>query len=212
METATAEQVAAALAAVTVWPPDLGPDDRYEPVGSLDPAPYVAAVGRRLGGPPERVGQSALFMGVASRLWSVLVVPAVLDCVLVDPEAIVVRHDDGAVVLGVRRSEGGRDPSVDDVLEATLAVLGPLAERLPLSPRLLWGNAAASLYAVPRVHALPGTEPLVEALVELSPFAGELDLLGEGRARRRTCCLFYEVPGAGLCGDCVFDHPPRSWT
>jgi ferric iron reductase protein FhuF len=45
-------------------------------------------------------------------------------------------------------------------------------------------------------------------MVGRPPYAGELELLGNGRARRRTCCLFYEVPGAGLCGDCVFDHPP----
>lgn len=24
-----------------------------------------------------------------------------------------------------------------------------------------------------------------------------------GRFRRRSCCLFYQVPGGGYCGDCV---------
>ncbi|MFV2120727.1 (2Fe-2S)-binding protein, partial [Streptomyces sp. Act-28] len=39
------------------------------------------------------------------------------------------------------------------------------------------------------------------------------DLAGTLRGpalRRRTCCLYYRCPGGGLCGDCVFDAPPRS--
>ena len=26
--------------------------------------------------------------------------------------------------------------------------------------------------------------------------------------RRRSCCLYYRVPGGGLCGDCCLDRPP----
>jgi len=25
---------------------------------------------------------------------------------------------------------------------------------------------------------------------------------------RRSCCLFYRLPGAGTCGDCVLDERP----
>ncbi|MFC3348771.1 (2Fe-2S)-binding protein [Streptomyces echinoruber] len=28
--------------------------------------------------------------------------------------------------------------------------------------------------------------------------------------RRRSCCLYYRVPGGGVCGDCCFPRPPRS--
>ncbi|MFF5857713.1 (2Fe-2S)-binding protein [Streptomyces sp. NPDC012751] len=28
--------------------------------------------------------------------------------------------------------------------------------------------------------------------------------------RRRSCCLYYRVPGGGLCGDCCLTRPPRS--
>ena len=28
--------------------------------------------------------------------------------------------------------------------------------------------------------------------------------------RRRSCCLYYRVPGGGVCGDCCFLRPPRS--
>jgi hypothetical protein len=196
-----------ALADVTVWAPDLAPDSRYTPLASLDVPAYVDALAARLGGAPRRVAESALLMGVASRLWSVTVVPAVRSSVLPDPAGIVVRHEDGAVVLGFA-GDGRADPTYDDVRSAVLGVLTPLVEALPLAGRLLWGNVAASLYAVPRVHALPAAVPLVTSLVSEAPLAGELELLPGGLARRRTCCLFYEVPGAGLCGDCVFDRVP----
>jgi hypothetical protein len=200
---------ATALARVTVWPPDLEPDDRYVPLSELDVPAHAEAICRRLGGAPLRVGQSALLMGVASRLWSLTVVPVARDGVLPDPAGFVVREEDGAVVLGVvGGATGWSEPSVDLLHEVLLGVLSPLAAALPVAERLLWGNAAASLYAVPRVHDLPEADPLVRALIERPPYAGELELLPGGRARRRTCCLFYEVPGAGLCGDCVFDHPP----
>ncbi|MGW0334914.1 (2Fe-2S)-binding protein, partial [Streptomyces sp. NPDC003011] len=28
--------------------------------------------------------------------------------------------------------------------------------------------------------------------------------------RRRSCCLYYRVPGGGVCGDCCFPRDPRS--
>jgi hypothetical protein len=212
MDVASADRVTAALDRVAVWAPDLAPDDRYVPLSELDVPAYSQAICQRLGGAPLRVGQSALLMGIASRLWSLTVVPAARDSVLPDPATFVVREDDGAVVIGVAKPRGWSAPTATDVHDLTLDVLRPLVEALPLSERLLWGNAAASLYAVPRVHALPEAVALVGDLVERSPYAGELELLGDGRARRRTCCLFYEVPGAGLCGDCVFDHAPAAST
>ncbi|MES4829184.1 (2Fe-2S)-binding protein, partial [Streptomyces anthocyanicus] len=27
--------------------------------------------------------------------------------------------------------------------------------------------------------------------------------------RRRSCCLYYRVPGGGVCGDCCFPTPPE---
>jgi ferric iron reductase protein FhuF len=26
--------------------------------------------------------------------------------------------------------------------------------------------------------------------------------------RRQSCCLYYRLPGGGLCGDCCFQRPP----
>ncbi|WP_147455870.1 (2Fe-2S)-binding protein [Nocardioides mangrovicus] len=187
-----------------VWPLDREPDERYRPLPELVAGGLAERICGRLGGAPLRVGQSAVVMGVASRLWSVLLVPAARDGVLVDVADLVARDDDGALVLGMSRWRTRAAPSVDDVDAAARSVLAPVVDLLPLAPRLLWANAAASLRAVPRVHELPEAEPLVAALLARPPYAGELDPDG----RRRTCCLFYEVTGAGLCGDCVFDAVP----
>ena len=212
MASATARQVTAALGRITVWAPDLCPDGRYVPLAALDLRAVSEAICGRLGGAPLRVGQSALLMGVASRLWSVTVVPAVRDRLLPDPSGIVAREEDGAVILGVLEGRGWVDPTTDHLHEVLLQVLSPLVAALPLADRLLWGNAAASLYAVPRVHGLPEATPLVSDLISRPPYLGELDIVATGVARRRTCCLFYEVPGAGVCGDCVFHHSPTQST
>lgn len=210
MPTAPADDVRRALARVTVWAPDLDPDARFVPVADLVAGGLAGRICRRLGHPPLRVGESAVVMGVASRLWSVLVVPAARDRVLLDPAALVARDDDGAVVLGVRPGPGTADPGADDVAAALHAVLDPVVAAFDLAPRLLWGNVAASLHAVPRVHGVPQAAPLVADLLARAPLAGELDEVGGGRARRRTCCLFYLVPGGGLCGDCVLDAVPQT--
>ncbi|MGB7360913.1 MAG: (2Fe-2S)-binding protein [Mycobacterium sp.] len=33
----------------------------------------------------------------------------------------------------------------------------------------------------------------------------------QGRFVRRSCCLFYQAPRAGLCGDCVLGSAPDAW-
>jgi hypothetical protein len=147
-------------------------------------------------------------MAVASRLWSLTVVPAARDGVLVDLGSLVARDEHGTVVLGLRNPTGWADPAPDDVRGAVGEVLAPLVATFPLATRLLWGNVASSLHAVPRVHDLPGARALVDRMLEQPPYAGELDVSPGGRLRRRTCCLFYLVPGASLCGDCVFDEVP----
>ncbi|MFI6444775.1 (2Fe-2S)-binding protein [Kitasatospora sp. NPDC050543] len=100
---------------------------------------------------------------------------------------------------------------------------------VPVSERLLRGNASSALAGALRVlhgHALaagPDGDPdagrragrLVEGLLALAPLTGTgaLSLAGPQATpafRRTSCCLYYRIgPGAGVCGDCVFDTPPR---
>lgn len=197
-----------ALREVLVWEPDLSPDGRFVPLAELDLPAYAGAVTRRLGGPPLRVGWSAVVMGVASRLWSVTVVPFVTHGVVVDPGCLLAADDDGALVLGVHEPTGA--PGTTAGLEAAVRqVLDPVVAEASthVAARVLWGNVAASLFAVPRVHHLPAAVPVVAALLARSEVVGEL-VVSDGRARRTTCCLFYLAPGAGLCGDCVLDRVP----
>ena len=78
-----------------------------------------------------------------------------------------------------------------------------MISQFPLSRRLLWGNVASALHAAPRVLELPAAASWAQEMLALPPLRGEMAV-----GRRATCCLFYEVPGGGLCGDCVLSRVP----
>ncbi|MEW2481485.1 (2Fe-2S)-binding protein [Mycobacterium sp. NPDC049093] len=77
-----------------------------------------------------------------------------------------------------------------------------------LSPQVMWGNIASAangavtVLAQSRPDAQAGGRALIDALIATEPLCGTADFAG-GRFRRRNCCLFYQVPGGGYCGDCV---------
>ncbi|WP_326695031.1 (2Fe-2S)-binding protein [Streptomyces sp. NBC_01387] len=114
--------------------------------------------------------------------------------------------------------------SVDAVHAAVAAThLRPLHDtlraRYGLSPQVLCGNAASALVGALRVlnGRRPDTEArataLVAALLEREPLAGSGEFIveeGLGFAYlRNSCCLYYRVPGGGLCGDCVLRRSRR---
>lgn len=112
--------------------------------------------------------------------------------------------------------------------EATAELLGetitgavaPVLERFraefSISEQVLWGNVASAVAGAMTtlVDARPGhadvTVGLVERLLDRGPLAGTGTFRpGEAQSRRfvrRSCCLFYRLPGAGYCGDCVLAH------
>lgn len=101
-----------------------------------------------------------------------------------------------------------------DVLRAHLTPLdAALRARPGLSAHTLRGNAASALVGSLRVllDRAPGApHPPVApaaALLDAEPFAGAGTFVHEeglGVAfLRDSCCLYYRVPGGGLCGDCV---------
>jgi hypothetical protein len=91
-------------------------------------------------------------------------------------------------------------------------------ERFRLSRRVLTGNvasaAAGALLAAGT--ALPELAPrataVLEALLAAGPLAGTGDLRADGSFVRRSCCLFYRLPGAGTCGDCLLTDRTRGDT
>ncbi|MGW7333836.1 (2Fe-2S)-binding protein [Streptomyces sp. NPDC054840] len=179
--------------------------------------PYVAEVGRRIGTGPGRVAASTAQLGIASRLWSLGLGCAALAGRVPDLAADRVwwrLPDAGSLQLWLPEPAPGRPAEAlgENVL-ANLAVLEEgLRERFGVSPKVLRGNAASGLVGALRVliDRVPGGAAVELAGALLSDggaLAGTGTFIHEeglGVAFvRRSCCLYYQVPGGGLCGDCV---------
>ncbi|AWI32254.1 MULTISPECIES: (2Fe-2S)-binding protein [Streptomyces] len=190
-------------------------------------APLTARVDRvaaRLGASERRVAASIAHLGLAARLWSTALGPAALHGTFPDPAADGLYWDPELTSPDdLRWTRPGTLPgTVDGIREAVqYGHLVPLAEALRsdarVSHRLLWGNAGSALAGAlreihrwAREHDRPAAAERATALA--SGLLDHPDLSGTvaGPVLRRTsCCLYYRCPGGGLCGDCVFDRPPR---
>ncbi|MGV9803751.1 (2Fe-2S)-binding protein [Mycobacterium sp. NPDC003449] len=97
------------------------------------------------------------------------------------------------------------DPLIADVLAPFNETM---RQAVSLSPRVMWGNIASAAHGAVTVltRACPESagraRGLVAALIATDPLTGSAGIV-DGRFRRRNCCLFYQVPGGGYCGDCV---------
>ncbi|MCM2577820.1 (2Fe-2S)-binding protein [Streptomyces meridianus] len=206
-------------------------EDGFRPLAEVYGTPAALAervepVAARLGTTERRVAASLVHQGLAGRIWSLALAPAVLTGQVPD-----------LAPAGLWWHPGRSAP--DELRFPAPAPLpgrcdGPLPERLrtavlhghlePLlhttravarvAPGLLWGNAASALVGALRVlHAwclgagLPDAArrsvALAASLLDdpLLRGAGTLDPRGPSFIRR-SCCLYYRVPGGGLCGDC----------
>jgi hypothetical protein len=195
-------------------------DPSWRPLRELytDPQPLrdrIGHVGRVLGC-DRRVAASITFQGLAARVCSA-------------PFATVARHgvlpDLTPDALHWRPSATGPwplwcpDPAARDPGElATLLFddhLGPLVEavraQVAVSERVLWGSVASSVASAKRLVGTSAATEVAEGLLATGPLVGTGELgppTGPDRDwsfRRRSCCLYYRVPGGGLCGDCVLD-------
>ncbi|WP_079407271.1 (2Fe-2S)-binding protein [Streptomyces sp. 3211] len=180
-------------------------------------APYVAEVGRRIGSGPGRVAASTAQFGIVSRLWSLGLGSAALGGRVPDLSADRVwwrMPDAGSLQLwlpepgpGLPAEELGRN-----VLANLAALDAALRVRYGVSAQVLRGNAASGLVGALRVliDRVPGGAAVELAgalLADGGALAGTGTFIHEeglGVAfERRSCCLYYQVPGGGLCGDCV---------
>ncbi|MFI9743054.1 (2Fe-2S)-binding protein [Streptomyces sp. NPDC052494] len=215
--------------ALRTTPPETG--GAHRPLSLLyggDDGPLTARVDRvaaRLRAPERRVGASVAHLGLAARLWSTALGPAALYGRFPDlaPDEL---YWDGALTSPDDLWWAGsatRPATVEALREAVQeAHLVPLHAALRrdgrISPRLLWGNAGSALAGAlreltrwARAHDRPEAAERAAALV--SGLLDDPDLAGTVRGprlRRSSCCLYYRCPGGGLCGDCVFDHAPRT--
>ncbi|QGV77242.1 (2Fe-2S)-binding protein [Streptomyces ficellus] len=182
---------------------------------------YVEAVARRLGTGQRRVAASTLHIGTAARLWSIGLATASLTGRVPDlaPGRLWWRTpESGPIDLWLPEATttaAAPDGLADGLHEAVVVRnLLPLADAVRrhygVSPHALRGNAASALIGAVRVllaHA-PGAPhppvPLATALLEREPLAGAGAFTAQPLTyRRRSCCLYYRVRGAGYCGDCV---------
>ncbi|GAB3451162.1 hypothetical protein GCM10027570_27390 [Streptomonospora sediminis] len=190
----------------------------------------AAAAGRPLAAVEQRAAASICYQGLAARLLCPAVAAALCHGVLAPPDALQWVRRGGRLQPALGEGAGRMlDPgrprakaAADLVSEHVLtAALVPLAHAVraqaALAPRLLYGNAASALAGA--VQALGADRPdraadadaLARLLLQRPPLQGlgvfapaAGDRTGQASAfTRTTCCLYYRVPGGGLCGDCA---------
>ncbi|MEU0724926.1 (2Fe-2S)-binding protein [Streptomyces sp. NPDC006140] len=187
----------------------------------------VHKVANALRAPESRVAASVTHQGLAARLWSVTLGCAALYGGIPDLDARLLRWDpDGSApddlwLPDVRPLPGGAATLADTVLHGHLAPLTTaLRAHYRLAPGLLRGNAASALAGAARefdrwarrqgrTDAAARARSLARELLAHPLLDGAGTLTGTA-FRRRSCCLYYRVPGGGVCGDCCFPRPPRS--
>ncbi|MEU3684911.1 (2Fe-2S)-binding protein [Streptomyces sp. NPDC048405] len=188
----------------------------------------VRVVAGRLGTDQLRVAASTLHLGTASRLWSIALACASLTGRVPDlaPERLWWRLPvSGPLDLWLPDARGV-DQEPHPALHHSVIVqnLVPWADAVRrasgVSPHTLRGNAASALIGAHRIllarapRTLLPVVPLVRALLDRPPLAAA----GTHRAtpseplayQRRSCCLYYRVPGAGTCGDCVLNTKEKT--
>ncbi|MGW0465544.1 IucA/IucC family C-terminal-domain containing protein [Streptomyces sp. NPDC003027] len=216
-------------------PPAAVPPAAVPPVGAPPPLARLYAgetgpltarvdtVAARLGTPERRVAASLAQLGLAARLWSVALGPAALYGRFpdLDPRDVYwngsLTSPDDLWWTGTATRPGTVEELREAVQEAHLV---PLARAFHddsrISPRLLWGNAGSALAGAlrelvrwARARERPEVGERAAALVSGLLRHPDLARTVRGPALRRTsCCLYYRSRAGGLCGDCVFDHPP----
>lgn len=180
-------------------------------------ADLVASTAARSDTTDLRIGASLVQFSHASRLWSPLLACALQYGVLPDLTDLQ-RHaarTELRLPVPVGRPVDGRRPLAQQLYQTVITEhLEPLAAglRVKMAPRLLYGNAAAALVAAAAdlARARPELDDDLRGVTESLLAAG--DLAGTGvltgwAFRRRSCCLYYRVPGGSKCGDCGLPRP-----
>ncbi|MFG2634570.1 (2Fe-2S)-binding protein [Streptomyces sp. NPDC048362] len=209
--------------------PSLADAHQPAPAGARrDPlALRVETVAGRLGTAEPRVAASVAHQGLAARLWSVALGCAVLYGRLPDLVPRLLRWDPSASapddlwLAEGRPLPGDAAGLADTVLHGHLEPLGAAVRaRYGVAAGLLWGNAGSALAGAAReldrwgrangrTDAADRARALTDDLFA-HPLLRSTGIRAGAVFRRRSCCLYYRVPGGGVCGDCCFVRPPGS--
>ncbi|EKF22043.1 fhuF 2Fe-2S C-terminal domain protein [Mycolicibacterium hassiacum DSM 44199] len=192
-----------------------GSEAGWVPVGRCNAdgwADLVEVTVARLGTSERRVAASMVQFAHAARLWSPVLACALVYRVVPDLASLQRARDGSALRLPTARA-APLEPTARSLYRLVVEQhLEPLADGLRVKPArsVRYGNAASALVESARA--------LIAARPQLRDPAAELtaSLLGTGKLcgagdfdaaawsfRRRSCCLYYRVPGGGKCGDCV---------
>lgn len=166
-----------------------------------------------------RVAASTVSLGIFAR-----VMAPPLGCLLtsgvlphLSPRSLWWQPQLGGVVpfaadptVGSKPGGGAAAAYADIVLVGLVEPLIAAFRKVGVSPVVLLGNVASALGGA--AHMIATARPdlastswtLVGRLLAEPMLAGTATIEADGRSlRRRSCCLFYRVPGGGYCGDCV---------
>ncbi|OBH58066.1 iron reductase [Mycobacterium colombiense] len=174
-------------------------------------ADLIDATIRRYHTIDPRIGASLVHLAHATRLWSPVLACAIGHGVVPDLDDLQ-RADDGAQLrLPEPAGKPVASPAPDMLYRIVVSEhMRQLAAglRVNLAPALLAGNIASALVGAARAlaSARPSLRPAIvemtQSLLDTGVLAGAGVITGLD-FRRRSCCLFYRLPGSSLCGDCV---------
>ncbi len=174
---------------------------------------------------PVRMAASSLQMSLAARLVSPVIGAAVGTGAVPEltPDSLrwtSAGHTVRFAATGLRwraieQAEAAAPLIHDTLLGGVMAALiGTVQSAASLSPTVMWGNVISAANGAVTVMGMtdPGAvsagRRLVGALARTGMLRGTAVTDGATFVRR-SCCLFYQVPGGGLCGDCVLRTPRR---
>ncbi|MGQ4388481.1 (2Fe-2S)-binding protein [Streptomyces sp. SAS_270] len=199
---------------------------RSDPDGDVyaDPMTFrVRKVAQSLRAPEDRVAASIAHQALAARLWSIALGSAALFGRVPDLDARLLHwNPDAGAPDDLWPAEVRMLPAAaigDVVQEGHLAPLAAaLRSRYGVSAGLLRGNSGSALAgalrqldrwasANRRADVADRAHEIAAGLFTHPELAGTLD---PTTLRRRSCCLYYRLPGGGLCGDCCFDRRPQT--
>lgn len=169
---------------------------------------------------PVKVAASSFQLGISARLLSPVI--GATTCFgtvpLLSPGSLTwqptPKHFPRFAITDVGWAVAPTPARAADLISASLltGVLEPLNNKLrtlmSLSPQVTWGNAisaangAVTVLSMSRPQHEGAGRALVRALLETEALTGSGRFTG-GKFVRHSCCLFYQAPRSGLCGDCV---------
>jgi len=179
-------------------------------------------------GTDRRTAASIAFQGIAAQVVAPLFAAVAVHGVLPDApvaSALLWRPGGDGPWLWWRDGPGSvvACPDAGRPGEFVTALLSPVVSavraRVAVAERVLWGNVASSVASARRLVAAARPDAAVRAaavarqLLTTAPLAVTTTLCDPAPPdvgwtfHRRSCCLYYRVPGGGTCGDCVLRRP-----